>query len=132
LIRELIIRRLAWVPARAEDARTATPGTAAATLNHAQWWPHRLAPVIVPSTIEDATVRWGSEQLRGGVRPTNPSNLISGSRAGRMECAGVAEDERRECGRRMATTVVLLWVRDGRFVCRRLIVEPGEQGSGRR
>ena len=71
-------------------------------------WDH----AIVPLQLKTRPVRWGSEQLRGGVRPTNPSNLISGSRAGRT-CAAGAEDERRECGRRTATTVVRLWLRGG-------------------
>src|SRR5215210_1502191 len=36
-------------------------------------------------------------------------------------CAGVAEDERRECGRRTATTVVPLWFRVVVFVRQRFL-----------
>lgn len=53
---------------------------------------------MIERQVNSRAVRWGSEQLRGGVRPTNPSNLISGSRAKSAWAEERAKDERRERG----------------------------------
>ena len=80
------------------------------------WNPVALA-CYMPITIEDATGTLGERAAERRGQAHQPLEPDLGKPRGAPSRASVAEDERRECGRRTATTVVRLWLRDGRFVC---------------